>query len=410
MPSKVRAISSVRPARASSDVPNSAPARPARKVTDGKKANSNRAGQVIQEGLAKVRVPDGIFFNPAMRLCRDLSSLWVGALPPVQNALDAFCASGIRGLRYKLENEDVGALTLLDASESAAQAAEDNIKLNKIEKENAKAVRSPVEVFLASHYGFDLVEIDPFGTPAPFLPFVLRSCANLKSFHLSITATDTAVLCGAHAPACLNQYNCKPLDNEFCHENAVRILLGHLARAASQFDFSLHPQLCFSDKHYVKLLVGMKKGAPGAVLSSKQAMKFVAHCPKCLWHSLGDFPPALCPLCGGRCDWAGPLWGGEWASKESVEKMMALLPQRPYLLQKEAGSFLGTIASEAGGPALYYDLHELASRHKRRIPSMEDLLGALQSAGLFASRTHFKAHSIRTNASLDEILQFMSKT
>ncbi len=390
------------------------PARQKREITDGKKANSRRAGQILSEGLASVRVPDGIFFNPAMRLCRDLSSLWVGAQPTVKNALDAFCASGIRGLRYKLENGNVQSLTLLDADPAAAEAAKENIGLNKIEGGAARAVCSPVEVFLSSNFGFDLVEIDPFGTPAPFLPFALRSCASIKSLRLSLTATDTAVLCGAHAPACINQYNAKPLDNEFCHENALRILLGHLARAASQYDFSMHPQLCFSDRHYVKLLVELRKGAPEAVRSSKLAMKFVAYCPRCRYHSLGGFPPASCPLCDAKCDWAGPLWGGAWADLSTVKKIASLSKERPYGSGPELSSLLAVLHSELdapGGnaPPLYYDLHELASAHKRRIPRVDDMLASLRSAGLFSSRTHFKDHSVRTDALLDEILQFMPK-
>ena len=87
---------------------------------------------------------------------------------------------------------------------------------------------------------------------------------------------------------------------------------------------------------------------------------------------------------------------------------MRLAPQRPYLM-REVGSLLGTIASEADGPTLYYDLHELSSKHKRVIPSSERVLEKLQAHGYFASRTHFSTSAIRTDASLGEILDQMEK-
>ena len=59
-----------------------------------------------KEGQATLFVPEQssrdpfhcpVFFNPHMRLCRDLSSLWVGTLPALPSVLDVFCASGARG-------------------------------------------------------------------------------------------------------------------------------------------------------------------------------------------------------------------------------------------------------------------------------------------------------------------------
>ena len=49
---------------------------------------------------------------------------------------------------------------------------------------------------------FDAVDIDPFGTPAPFIDAGIRGCRRF----LLVTATDTAPLCGAHFKAGVRRY------------------------------------------------------------------------------------------------------------------------------------------------------------------------------------------------------------
>ena len=67
----------------------------------------------IKEGLAKIQMPAGVFFNPHMQLCRDIFSLSIGALPEKKLSLcDCFAASGARGIRYKLENKNISKLSL----------------------------------------------------------------------------------------------------------------------------------------------------------------------------------------------------------------------------------------------------------------------------------------------------------
>ncbi len=375
-------------------------------------AASRQAGaqtHFSEEGLARLRTGEGVFFNPFMRQCRDLSSLWVATLPKLANVLDGFCASGARGLRYKLENENVGKVMFLDLSEKAVEAAKKNARLNKVKSSDAAFVRDDIARFLLNRSDFDLIEIDPFGSPAPHLHAVMRAGYNLPERYLSITATDMAVLCGAHAAACWKNYGAKPMDNEFCHENALRILLGRVARAAAEENWSVEPQFCYSHRHYLKLLLKLKKGADGAVECAKLSMRYAVHCPKCLYHAIGKFPSSTCPDCGKQMNYAGPMWGGKWADGKTIEGMQMALAERPYLDNEEIGPLLSLIQDECEGPALYYDLHELASRHKMKIPKSEDVIAALTRAGYFCSRTHFSPTAIRTDAPLEEIVGMMKK-
>ena len=75
---------------------------------------------------------------------------------------------------------------------------------------------------------FNIVDLDPFGSPAPYLDAATRSVVHL----LEVTATDTAPLCGAHFNSGMRKYAAVPLNNEFHSEMGVRILLGKARKGA----------------------------------------------------------------------------------------------------------------------------------------------------------------------------------
>ncbi len=146
---------------------------------------------ILREGKLSFSIPDGVFYNPEMEYCRDLSSLCVGAIGSELRVADCFTASGVRGLRYLAENGNVEKLALVDYSEKSCAAARENAKKNKLDKK-AIIVSSSVEKFLLSSLNeFNLVELDPFGSPAPFienafhiheirLDFACHLCAGLR--------------------------------------------------------------------------------------------------------------------------------------------------------------------------------------------------------------------------------------
>ncbi len=270
----------------------------------------------IDEGKAEIEVPEGVFFNKRMELCRDVSSLAVGAIEEKLDVLDAFCATGVRGIRYKGENENVGKVSFADMSKKAEKAVESNCKKNGMK--GCEIFQGDVNEFLFEN-SFDLVEIDPFGSPVPFLYDAVRSFSREKQGYLSVTATDTAVLCGAHAKACLKNYGSKPLNNEFCHEVGARILLGKIARVAGEFDFGLVPLFTLSRQHYFKVVLKLERGAEKAVESVKK-MGIVSWCSKCFereWN-FGFGVREKCS-CGVQHEHAGMLWLGGFGRKSLLE-------------------------------------------------------------------------------------------
>lgn len=68
---------------------------------------------------------------------------------------------------------------------------------------------------------FTVVDLDPYGSPAPFLDAALQGVVD--GGLLMVTCTDMAVLCGNHGETCYSKYGAYPVRAKFCHE-MVRFL------------------------------------------------------------------------------------------------------------------------------------------------------------------------------------------
>ena len=161
----------------------------------------------IEEGLTKIEFPEfekvsseaPVFYNPHMELNRDLSILAIQAFQKKEqreiDICDLFGGSGIRGIRYKNEIDGVGHVYINDISETANYYEQHNIDLNNLD--NIEISQHDASMFLRLKRGeFDVIDIDPFGTPSPFIDSA-GYCARRNSL-LCVTATDTSALCGIY--------------------------------------------------------------------------------------------------------------------------------------------------------------------------------------------------------------------
>ena len=352
----------------------------------------------VAEGKAKLLIPKGVFFNPEMKFCRDYSVLAIRAALNGKRKLrlvDATAATGVRAIRYRKECGGIaGEALLVDLNANAAKAATANVKLNKLK--NAKAVKASFAKFCQSSHAeekFGIIELDPFGSPVPLLYDAARISRN--GTLLSVTATDMAVLCGAHPKACLKNYQSKPLNSSYCHEVAVRVLLGKIARTVSEFNFGIAPVASLSHLHYVKVFALLESGAEKAVASIKE-LGFLAHCNKCLhreWRKgVANSLPAKCPKCGTQFEFAGPLWLGEIHGKKALLPMLreAKDPKLAKLLRLQAG--------ECGMPPFFFDLHEVTEKLGIRALAFDSVVGELRRMGFRALPVHFKPNCVKTDA------------
>ncbi|VVB87734.1 tRNA (guanine(26)-N(2))-dimethyltransferase [uncultured archaeon] len=364
--------------------------------------------KIITEGTTRVEVPvpdetssfppssAAVFYNPAMRMNRDIAVAAIACFSrnnPDYTYLDALSASGIRGLR--IANEIGLNTTMSDWEETSFELIRRNIELNSLT--NCTAIKRNANVVMLDN-SFDIIDLDPFGTPAPFLD---AACFSTKRL-LCVTATDTAPLCGAHKKAGIRNYAAVPLKTEYYPEMGVRILMGAVARTLTKYDKAMMPLLSYASAHYVRIFSAMKKGIKEAD-GCLESMGFVLHCFNCGardWkYGLAAHIKEECPVCGHKTSLAGPLWLGGLHDKDFCGEVSGEIEKRGF---KEAQKLILTCRDEIDIP-LHYDYHKICKALGLTAMPTDELIVALRKRGFRASRTHFSGISFKTDAGMEEI-------
>lgn len=354
--------------------------------------------EIAEENGIKLNIPENhqkpesseVFYNPEMEMNRSLSVASAKAYfgKEKTKVLDPFSATGVRGVRYAKELK--GKVLASDVSQKAVNLTKKNAELNDAEIE---IKREKANVILNKKY-FDLIDIDPFGTPAPFLHSASKAIKNEGM--LGITATDATALCGVYPKVCFRNYGAVPLRSEYCHEIAMRILISASAKAAAVYEKSIEPKLVLNDRHYFRLQLKVERGAKK---SNKclENLGFIYHCSNCGARKIeaGKFAEEKKCSCGNEFKIAGPVWTGKLFDKKFCKKVL------PEIQEKKLKKKVNLMIEEAGKPALYYDVHEVFKGGS--IPKMGKIIEKLEENGFEASRTHFKPTGIRTNAEIDKI-------
>jgi len=368
-------------------------------------------------------VPKSVFYNPQMHFCRSFASLAVGAIGQDIEVCDAFCASGIRGIRYAKENPNVKGITFIDIDKAAITAAKKNArtnllqicpnwKSNRISNKKANKIKSANFIHgNISRVVFDIcadfLEIDPFGSPAPYIYDSFRVFNPLKEAYLSVTATDVAVLCGARIKACMKNYHARPLNNEFTHETGLRIMIKKVAEVAAEFNMGITPLVSISKQHYLKSIIKVTRGAEAAD-RSLNSLGYINYCRECGWRSSSRFPVAglQCPECKSTLDYAGQLWLGEIHQENVLDGMLKLNKARDLEHRIELEKTLQRMKNEVAMPPYYYNLHKMCKLSEcKNVPKIDYVIERLREKGHKAGRTHFSETSIKTDAPFNEIEQ-----
>ena len=359
----------------------------------------------VTEGQVTVEVPEqadagkgeNVFFNPVQELNRDLTIATLRAYrerePRAETYLDATAASGVRGVRAAA---DGWAATLCDVDPEAVDLCERNLERNGL----AGTVRHE-DANVAMHRDpWDVVDIDPFGTPIPFVDAAFQGTRDL----VCVTATDTAPLCGAHFESGVRSYSAIPRNTEYHAEMGMRILLGAMVRTAARYDLAARPILSHATKHYARTYLELDQGATVANRTLDE-VGHVYHCQQCLYREHTDGlhadSPGNCPECGQHLQTAGPLWLGATCEPAFAETVTDHLSEDMGTAE-EAEDLLAMLADELPTPT-HYDQHRLCKRWGVGAPAMDDFLDTLDAAGYDTSRTHYGGTTFKTDASVEEI-------
>lgn len=334
-------------------------------------------------------VPDKkmpVFYNPVMKSNRDisLSVIKAWAQRPLNIALP-LAGSGIRGIRMakELPNNLINSITLNDKNPNAITLIEKAQKANRVELTTSQ---EDANIFLLKSKGFDYIDIDPFGTPNPFLDAAVQRLSR-KSL-LAITATDTAPLSGTYPAACRRKYDATPLRCPIMHEIGVRILIRKAQVIAAQYDKALTPILTYATDHYFRIYLATTYG--------KKACDAILAQHGSLYYDTKTHHHDIEPFDGGTQ--AGPLFLGRLWDEELISAM------------DSDNKIITTIKEEMGIPTVgFYHVPNLAKTCGIVYPAPKRLITAIKKAGFLAASTHFREQSIRTDIPYKQLLVLMKK-
>jgi tRNA (guanine26-N2/guanine27-N2)-dimethyltransferase len=356
---------------------------------------------VPEASLGPIPLTSPVFFNPAASINRDVSVATVDASEG-GSFCDALAGVGARGVRVAKEVRRKTEVTLVDFNRESLALGRKSARLNGV-LARCEFVAAEANSYLYSRYGrdekFDFVDVDPFGTPVPFLQAALRSTKD--GGIASITATDTAVLCGVHREVALRRYGGLPLNNHFHHETGIRLLLNAIGREAASLDLGVSPVAAHSTRHYIRVFVRVEAGPSKAEATRKQE-GYVVWCPMCGNVSAEQAARAYCPECGSKVKSAGPLWLGNVTDQTLVAKARASAEKAGM---RAAASILATLKGVDGLPQWSFSIERICSALGVATVPESAVVEALSGAGFAWARQPFEKTGIKTDGRYQDVVK-----
>jgi len=331
------------------------------------------------------------FYNPAMSLDRDLCILFsrYAYAQGCRTFLDGLGATGIRAIRIRQNLPDNAQITVNDKNPLSVSAINKLAALNNVTLE---ILNEDVRALLHQRR-FDYVDVDPYGSPAPYAHAALAAAK--RTGYVAITATDKATLCGVHPKACRRRYDAINRRGEAMKEIGLRILIGFFVRIAAIYDLEAVPVFSYSYDHYFRAYLRLREGAHRA----DAALGKIGWAG---WHNGWQIAEIMHPFSNTLF---GPLWLGPLLDAEAVNYMVQqasdVVLDRPRTVRR----LLTTLHSEIDAAPLYYESSCRCKHLHITQPSMRDVQDMLRSIGFSAIRTHFDPSGLKTNATLAVIEQ-----
>ncbi|XP_053868607.1 tRNA (guanine(26)-N(2))-dimethyltransferase [Malaclemys terrapin pileata] len=333
--------------------------------------------------------------------------------------LEALAASGLRSIRFAKEVPGLRAVVANDFSSKAVELMARNVHFNGVGHlvtSSLADARMLMYQQKAEKHPFDIIDLDPYGSPATFLDAAVQAVS--EGGLLCVTCTDMAVMAGNSGETCYSKYGAMSIKGKFCHEMALRIILHSLDLRANCYQRYIVPLLAVSADFYIRVFVRVFTGqATVKASASKQAL--VYNCVGCGTHhfqrlgkmtshgsnfkySAASGPPVgpSCEHCHQRHQLGGPMWAEPLHDPAFVQRVLSALGSNPgrFGTQDRIQGVLSMVTEELSDVPLYYTLDCLSSTIHCNTPSLLQFRSALLHAGYRVSLSHACKNAIKTDA------------
>lgn len=372
--------------------------------------------ELIPEQKHVPRRSDPVFYNAKQSLNRDISIMMLHAikelhLSKLENIIETFSGTGIRALRYALQAPSFTNLYVNDIAPRSIQLTKDNFELhkNKIHSlvhyynTDAKLLFLDLrkeDVFL------DFIDIDPYGTPQPYLHNALLTLE--RSGIMAITATDMPVITGLYPEKAYRLYqipNYKVANRSYCHEVGLRMLIAYVQREAFFYKHSLVPLLSYYCDHYVRFFLRNDPNVSiDKIIQSHGYISECTHCGKRDYYFWKDSfkHKNICSNCSKSVRPIGPLYLGPLHNESVVDKLQQYIiefPKKQLIDRRARLERLIPLFKEDLQVQVpwFYEVGAISKKDKYSYPGPAVIVEKLRKKGFKASFTHFEGQAIRTD-------------
>ena len=386
----------------------------------------------VREGKTKIYVPDPklytrdngllepawspVFYNPRMEFSRDMAVAVLAALKEMNTyfdlCIDPLSGTGIRGLRYANEPGNVRKVIINDINPIAYEFMKNNIELNKLEsKVEAYNFDANMLLYLIPMIEGrpDFIDIDPFGSPIPFIDAALHAIRNEGV--IAITATDIAPLTGTKEAACRRRYFSRTLKADFDKELGIRILIASIALRAAAKDLCIEPVLSYYADHYYRSYLLIKRGAKKADAMLDEYLGYIIYDKNRLCkYVVKGYPLTeiikLKNFIEDKYEVLGPLWIGKLCDINIIKGILKVASDLVLNTSYRVVKLTETLIEESEiEEPYYYRIDLVCSKLRCSMPKLTKIIECLRSKGYKASRTHFDPRGIKTNAEYEELVK-----
>ncbi|RFU24532.1 hypothetical protein B7463_g11807, partial [Scytalidium lignicola] len=392
---------------------------------------------------------------------------------PSFTILDALSATGLRALRYAKEIPFTTSVTANDLLPEATKSIRLNIQHNKLE-DKIKTITGNAITHMYSCIGgpmdkkgfampkYTVIDLDPYGTAAPFLDAAVQSVAD--NGLLCVTCTDAGVWASNSYPEkAFSLYGGTPIKGQHSHEGGLRLILHSIATTAARYGYAVEPLLSLSIDFYARVFVRVYKSpADVKFLAGRTMVVYNCDVGCGAWttqmiarnklapnkkgsgyfykhvFSPGPTTGEYCPHCGTKTHMAGPMYAGPLHSREFIKRILDDLPnvsKDTYATTERIEGMLSVALEETLSPreedtnSPYYQtdptkpkkydpttidhypflfIPSVLSKFLHCVTPQENALrGALRHLGYRVTRSHTKPGSIKTDAPWEVIWEVM---